>query len=68
METTQEPVPPAPSDYKETNSDQPEEGDAVANATTVPDKKPVSKKGIPNDKKKAAVQVLKFHNYFARNK
>ena len=58
METTQEPVPPAPSDYKETNSDQPEEGDAGANATTVPDKKPVSKKGIQNDKKRLLFKFL----------
>ena len=52
-----------PGNYTQTGSDQPEDGDAAANGTTVNDGKPVSEKGTKTDDKTADVHILKFHTY-----
>ena len=54
--------------YSDTPNNQPEYGEANAPDTNVTDGKPVSTKGTGKEKKDANVQVLKFHNYFARGR
>jgi hypothetical protein len=53
----------ASGDYNKTAPNEPESGDASANATTVEDDKPVSTQGTEIDKKTAAVQIMKFHSF-----